>query len=101
MEPSAGELRLPEIVFAPESLESYEGKPIIITHDAGTVDKNNVDREHIGTILSKGYQDGENVRCKIVIHSTDSMKRSGLRELSLGYSLDLDRDPGHMEWPAL
>lgn len=88
------ELRLPENVFAPESLESYEGKPIIITHDAGAVDKNNVDREHIGTILSKGYQDGENVRCKIVIHSTDSMKRSGLRELSLGYSLDLDETPG-------
>jgi hypothetical protein len=88
------ELRLPEEVFSPESLASYKGKPIIITHDAGEVNKNNVDREHIGTILSEGYQDGENVRCEIVIHSTDSMKRSGLRELSLGYGLDLDETPG-------
>lgn len=29
------ELRLPEDVFAPESLKTYRGKPIIITHDAG------------------------------------------------------------------
>lgn len=38
------ELRLPEHVFDPESLASYEGKPVIITHDAGTVDKDNVEQ---------------------------------------------------------
>ena len=27
------ELRLPEEVFAPESLKTYKGKPIIITHE--------------------------------------------------------------------
>lgn len=88
------ELRLPENVFDPESLSSYEGKPVIITHKAGEVDKNNVQREIIGTILSKGFADGENVRAKIVIHNTDAMKRSNLRELSLGYALDLDETPG-------
>ncbi|TZE83543.1 DUF2213 domain-containing protein [Calorimonas adulescens] len=88
------ELRLPEHVFAQKSLDSYEGKPIIITHDAGVVDKNNVDKEIIGTMLSKGYQDGDNVRVKIVIHDTDRMKESGLRELSLGYNLTLDETPG-------
>ena len=87
------ELRLPEEVFDPASLASYEGKPIIITHNAGEVDKNNVQREHIGTILSPGIQDGNDVRAKIVIHNTDAMKRSGMRELSLGYSLDLDERP--------
>lgn len=39
------ELRLPENVFDPASLASYEGKPIIITHDAGEVDKSNVQQE--------------------------------------------------------
>lgn len=90
------ELRLPEEVFAPESLASYEGKPIIITHDAGVVTKENVEKESIGTILSKAYQDGDNVRAKIVIHDTDKMKESGLKELSLGYNLVLDETPG--EW---
>lgn len=88
------ELRLPEHVFDKESLASYRGKPVILTHRAGTVDKDNVDREHIGTILSDGIQDGDDVRVEIIIHDTDVIRKSGLRELSLGYSLDLDETPG-------
>lgn len=88
------ELRLPEDVFAEESLRSYKGKPIVITHDAGEVDKENVRREQIGTIMSKGYRDGENVRCEIIIHDTNALKSCGLKELSLGYSLDTDDTPG-------
>ena len=38
------ELRLPEEVFAPESLESYKGKPIIVTHRAGRVTTDNVEK---------------------------------------------------------
>ncbi len=90
------ELRLPEHVFKPESLATYEGKPIIVTHDAGKVDKNNVSRESVGTILSKGFQDGNDVRAKIVVHDTNELKRCGLKELSLGYSLDLIEEQG--EW---
>ena len=90
------ELRLPEEVFAEKSLASYKGKPVIITHDAGVIDKDNVGVENIGTILSKGYRDGDNVRAEIVIHETDKMKECGLRELSLGYNLTLDETPG--EW---
>lgn len=88
------ELRIPEEVFAEKSLESYKGKPIIITHDAGEVDKENVRREQIGTIMSKGYRDGDNVRCEIIIHDTNALKSCGLKELSLGYSLDTDDTPG-------
>lgn len=88
------ELRLPEHVFAKESLKTYKGKPIIITHEAVAVNKDNVDREQIGTILSEGYQDGEDVRAEIIIHDTDAMTACGLKELSLGYNLDLIEEPG-------
>lgn len=88
------ELRLPEDVFDRESLKSYRGKPVIITHDAGLVDKTNVHDASIGTILSDGYRDGNDVRANIVIHETDEMKKSGFKELSLGYNLDLDETPG-------
>lgn len=88
------ELRLPEEVFAPESLKSYLGKPIIITHNAGLVTKDNVHDEGVGTILSEGIRDGDDVRAEIIIHNTDEWKRSGLKELSLGYNLDLDETPG-------
>lgn len=88
------ELRLPEHVFDKDSLASYRGKPVILTHRAGSVDKDNVDREHIGTILSEGIVDGDSVRAEIIIHDTDIINQTGLRELSLGYSLDLDETPG-------
>ena len=89
------ELRLPEEVFAPESLASYKGKPVILTHEAGMVDSDNVQQEQIGTILSEGTQDGDNVRAQIIIHDARKLDY-GLRELSLGYSLDLEEVPG--EW---
>lgn len=88
------ELRLPEDVFDPESLKSYKGKPVIITHDAGLINKDNVGEEEIGTILSEGYRSGNDVRAEIVIHDTDKMKSAGFKELSLGYNLDLDKTPG-------
>lgn len=89
------ELRLPEEVFAPESLASYKGKPVILTHEAGMIDSDNVQQEQIGTILSEGMQDGDNVRAQIIIHDARKLDY-GLRELSLGYSLDLEETPG--EW---
>ena len=77
-------------------LLGYKGKPIILTHSAGVVNKDNVEDEIVGTILSPGYRDGDAVRAELVIHGTDSVRRSGLRELSLGYNLTLDETPG--EW---
>lgn len=91
------ELRRPEDVFDPASLASYEGKPIIITHDAQVIDKDNARRERVGTILTPGQQDGETVRAKIVIDDPDAVKASGLRELSVGYYQDLIMEPGEWE----
>lgn len=91
------ELRLPKEVFAEKSLASYKGKPIIVTHDAGYVDTDNVKEESIGTILSEGYQDGNDVRAEIIIHDTDSLKKYKMRELSCGYNLRLDETPGVWE----
>ena len=91
------ELRLPEEVFAAKSLASYKGKPVIITHEAGYVDTENVQEEHVGTVLSEGYQDGNDVRTEIIIHDMDTVRNIGLRELSLGYNLRLEEIPGVWE----
>jgi len=82
------EARLPEHVFCPKSLASYKGKPIILTHQTskgGLVDKDNVREEIVGTILSEGYRDGDNVRAEIVLHDIDLVKQFPFRELSLSY----------------
>lgn len=87
------ELRLPEEVFAAQSLASYKGKPVILTHEAGLVNIDNVQQEHIGTILTEGVRDGDNVRAQIVIHDAESLEY-GLRELSLGYTQTPEETPG-------
>ena len=94
------ELRRPEDVFDPDSLASYEGKPIIITHRAQEVNTDNVHREEIGCILTPGWRDGDTVRAKIVIHDPDAVKASGYRELSLGYHLTLQDTPGDLDGQA-
>lgn len=60
------------------------------------MDKDNVQKHQIGTILTEGYRSGDDVRAEIVIHNTDEMRYCGLKELSLGYNLTLDETPG--EW---
>jgi hypothetical protein len=87
------EYRPAEEVFAPEAMESAKGKPVIITHDAGYVNKDNAPDEEIGTVMDV-YRDGDYLRAHIVIHDTDAMKECGLKELSLGYNLDVDDTPG-------
>lgn len=90
------ELRRPEDVFDPESLASFLGKPVLFTHAAGLVDKTNANKEQIGTITSPGREEGDNVRCDIVIHNTDILNRCGYRALSLGYTQTFVEEPG--EW---
>ncbi len=87
------EYRPAEEVFSTEAMESAKGVPIIITHDAGYVNKDNAPDEEIGTVLDV-YRDGDYLRAHIVIHDTDAMKSCGLKELSLGYNLDIDDTPG-------
>lgn len=89
------ELRLPEEVFHPDSLASMRGKPITPDHPkSGKVTSKDAHRVAIGTILSEGKQDGDNVRTDITIHSPDAI--GDRRELSLGYTAILDETPG--EW---
>lgn len=86
------ELRRPEEVFSEDSLNSYYAKPITVDHPKSKVNSKNVSSLKVGTMLSKGRKDGENVRTDIVIHNPDNI--GDKRELSVGYDIDLDETPG-------
>jgi len=87
------ELRLPDEVFNVDALSSMRGKPITIGHPgSGKVTSKDAHRVTVGTMLSEGRQDGDNVRVDIIIHSPDSI--GDRRELSLGYMAHLDETPG-------
>lgn len=84
------EYRPPEEAFDEKSLASIRGKPITLGHKAMVNSDNAKNMPIIGTVLSEGEKDGDTIRADVSIYSlpTDA------RELSCGYTLDLDETPG-------
>lgn len=91
------EYRPAEEVFSTDALNSMVGKPITDQHPKGKVTAANFKKLTIGTILGAGKQDGNNVRADIIIQDAEAIlkaEKGGVRELSLGYTVDLDETPG-------
>ena len=91
------EYRPAEEVFHPDALASMAGKPITDQHPNGKVTAANYKKLTIGTILGAGKQDGDNVTANIIIQDAEAIakaEKGGVRELSLGYSVDLEESPG-------
>lgn len=85
------ELRPADEVFHADALASLMGKPITDGH--AVVTSATARGIVCGAVLSKGRQEGENVRADVVIHDTSPIDR-GNKEISLGYTLDIDETPG-------
>ncbi|WP_424239849.1 DUF2213 domain-containing protein [Achromobacter sp.] len=86
------EYRPPEEVFNADSMNSLRGKPITDGHP-GKVTAKNVRQHMVGTALSAGRQDGQDMVGDIHIFDTGPVD-AGNKELSLGYELELDETPG-------
>ncbi len=86
------EYRPPDEVFSQDHLSSMKGKPITDGHP-GAVTAQNAKAHAVGTVLTPGRQDGEDLRADIIIHDPTPIA-AGKKELSLGYSVDLDETPG-------
>jgi len=84
------EYRPPEEAFAEDSLKSIEAKPITVGHHGLVTSANAKSIKPVGTVLSEAKQDGDNIRADVVIYNLDCSER----DLSCGYSLDLDETPG-------
>ena len=84
------EYRPPEEAFRADSLASLQGKPITIGHKAFVTAGNAAQVAPVGSVLSAGRQDGNNIIADIVVYNLDTDSR----ELSCGYTLTLDETPG-------
>lgn len=84
------EYRPPEEAFKKDSLASLQGKPITIGHKGMVDSKNAAKIAPVGSVLSEGRQDGNNIVADVVIYNLDT----SARELSCGYTVDLDETPG-------
>lgn len=84
------EFRPPEEAFSADSLNTLRGKPVTVGHPGFVSAESMSKAKVIGTILTEGKQDGDNIRADLVIHNLDTNGR----ELSCGYKVDLEETPG-------
>lgn len=84
------EYRPPEEAFNADSLASIRGKPITLGHHGLVSSANYREAKPVGTVISDGRQDGNNIRADVVIYSLDTDDR----ELSCGYQTDLEETSG-------
>lgn len=90
------ELRLPEEAGSPKTLASMVGKPVILTHKGGMVNRDNAKGRVVGAMLS-ARQDGALTNSEIVLHDGEAIakaERGEMMELSLGYRINLEQKSG-------
>lgn len=91
------ELRLPEDVFKPEALASFELSPITDEHPPEWLDAKNTGKFARGTLGETVKPEGEHVATRVKITDADLVAKieSGeARELSCGYTADLEERAG-------
>lgn len=84
-------------VFAPESMRSYEGKPVTMLHPDQMVNPSNWQEVAVGTVQNV-RQDGNLLIADLLITVADAIEavKNGLREVSCGYEAEyVSPTPGH------
>lgn len=89
------ELRLPDEVFGVEALESFALAPLTNGHVADGLTPQNTGKFQVGSIINP-HQDGEYVGARIQITDAQAIDdaQGGRRELSCGYSADIEITSG-------
>lgn len=86
------EYRPEAAVFAADSLAAYMGLPITDGHP-GKVTSKNVRHAVIGTVMSEGRRDQNDLIGDVIVYDTAPVE-AGRKELSVGYEVTLDETPG-------
>jgi hypothetical protein len=89
------ELRLPEEVFNSDAMQSFALAPLTNDHPGEALSAKNTGKYQVGTIVSP-HVDGEFVASQIQITDERAIDdvMAGKRELSCGYTADLEERPG-------
>ena len=90
------ELRLPEEVFADDSLETLKGKPLTDDHPDVGVDPDNVQNLGVGSVGTEPFHDDYCVYAPLTIQRRSAIDaaKGGKRALSCGYTCELEFTSG-------
>lgn len=88
--------RPPEEVFADASLQSFSHAPVTNDHPAVAVTTDNWKDLAVGEVSTAAKKDGEWVHLPLILKDAAAIKavEDGKRELSAGYTCELDWTPG-------
>jgi hypothetical protein len=88
--------RAADQVFAPASLQSFSHAPITVDHPDEGVTAANWKELSVGEVSTAAKQDGQWVMLPLILKDAAAIKSvtDGKRELSAGYTCDLDFTPG-------
>lgn len=88
--------RPPEEVFAAESLRSFSHAPVTINHPSVMVDADNWKDLAVGEVSTEAVRDGEFIALPLILKDAAAIRAvtSGKRELSAGYTAEIDFEDG-------
>ncbi|MER8806038.1 DUF2213 domain-containing protein [Mesorhizobium australicum] len=88
--------RAADQVFAQDSLQSFSHAPITVDHPDEGVSADNWKALSVGEVSTAAKQDGQWVMLPLILKDAAAIKSvmDGKRELSAGYTCDLDFTPG-------
>lgn len=92
-----GELRLPEEVFAKDSLASLQGAPVVDLHPAEEVRADNWRALSVGHVHDDVRPEGDLVLATVTVQDAAEVQlveQGQRREVSCGYTCELDHTPG-------
>lgn len=90
------ELRLPEEVFSPATLDSFAMVPVTNDHPPGLLDADNTRQFQVGQLSENIKRDGDFVASRLLVTDAAAIAdiRAGKVELSCGYDCELEMTPG-------
>jgi uncharacterized protein len=83
-------------VFSKDSIRSFSNRPVTLEHPGEMVDASNWDKHAIGHTGDEIMRDGEFIRIPMMVMDQEAIDaiRKGQRQLSVGYSADLEWKAG-------
>lgn len=90
------ELRRPEQVFDPESVQSFRMVPVTNEHPPVEVTADNAREYAVGSVSDSVHRDGDFLRSSLMLFDKKAVAdvEAGKAEISCGYTCDLDFTPG-------
>lgn len=96
-------MRPADEVFSQDSLQSFSHTPVTLDHPSEAVTADNWAKLAVGEVSTAAKQDGEWISLPLILKDAAAIRavQSGKRELSAGYTCELEWTDGHPDHDAI